>query len=528
MKSNSTLWKIGLASTLFFTGCLVKEGDTPSSNAMLSSSEEGSSSSVATFEQINLNNRMSEGQIDVFWAEPFFYHDVPENIVEGIKDTTYYPDKATCDTTSAEYTYSWTNYRYEPLYMSWEDYKSSFKNFEEQEFQNPGKIYTYKGNKFVHEEDHGVHVYKVEDPSNPEYLTFLKIPGNSDIAIRGDYLYANSFSNLIAFDVTDLENAKVEHIEVNAFLPTYRYGHKVFDSELGYAAQWRRDEVLEFECGLYPHMEYDVAMMDGDWALSSSSVAMPEQEVTSGVKTPTGQGGSLARFAFGEQNLYFVEHSILRSYNLDNPTQPTQVDSNLLGWGLETLFYNENRLFVGSQTGTYLFDLSNEDKPDHKSTFQHARSCDPIVVEGDMAYVTLRSGNACRNGNNQLDILDISDLSNPELIATHPMLNPAGLAVEDQTLYLCDGKDGIKTYDVSNPEDIDLLFHTDDYECEDVILQDDNLFFVGDFGWGDFTVLEDGSLDLVQFTESEGDIDDQIIDNGPILIDPMPIIEENS
>ena len=37
-------------------------------------------------------------------------------------------------------------------------------------------------------------------------------------------------------------------------------------------------------------------------------------------------------------------------------------------------------------------------------------SCDPVVVQGDYAFVTLRGGTECQGFSNQLDIIDISTL----------------------------------------------------------------------------------------------------------------------
>ena len=42
-----------------------------------------------------------------------------------------------------------------------------------------------------------------------------------------------------------------------------------------------------------------------------------------------------------------------------------------------------------------IYDLTEEQNPVCLSDFNHVRSCDPVVVQGDIAYVTLRSGSFC-------------------------------------------------------------------------------------------------------------------------------------
>ncbi|MBK8279937.1 MAG: hypothetical protein IPK94_07395 [Saprospiraceae bacterium] len=54
------------------------------------------------------------------------------------------------------------------------------------------------------------------------------------------------------------------------------------------------------------------------------------------------------------------------------------------------------------------------------STFSHARACDPVYVEGDIAYITLRNGTRCENFTNELDVVDITNITSPRLIKNTP------------------------------------------------------------------------------------------------------------
>ena len=72
-----------------------------------------------------------------------------------------------------------------------------------------GKIY-YKGDiLFVNEVFQGVHVIDNSDPSQPTFLAFIQIPGNKDIAMKGNILYADNVRDLIAIDLSDLNNPQV-------------------------------------------------------------------------------------------------------------------------------------------------------------------------------------------------------------------------------------------------------------------------------------------------------------------------------
>lgn len=88
--------------------------------------------------------------------------------------------------------------------------------------------------------------------------------------------------------------------------------------------------------------------------------------------------------------------------------------------------------------------------------FSHLMGCDPVVADDKYAYVTLRSGTTCRNTSlNQLDVVDISDLRSPKLVKSYPMQSPHGLGKDGNTLFICEGKSGLKVYDAANVNTID-------------------------------------------------------------------------
>ena len=94
--------------------------------------------------------------------------------------------------------------------------------------------------------------------------------------------------------------------------------------------------------------------------------------------------------------------------------------------------------------GMYIYDISNPELPELVSEFQHGTACDPVVVDDTYAYVTLRGGNLCGATESGLYIIDIQDLTQPELKVIYPMDEPYGLGVKDELLFICDGASGLK------------------------------------------------------------------------------------
>jgi hypothetical protein len=184
----------------------------------------------------------------------------------------------------------------------------------------------------------------------------------------------------------------------------------------------------------------------------------------------TGTGGSMARFTIVEPFLYALHDSYIQLVRIDDPVNPSLWSKVDVGWGIETIFPYGDYLFIGSTTGLFIYDNTDPENPTRLSAFAHVTSCDPVVVQGDYAYVTLRAGSFCRGGVNRLDILDVADLTDPLMVESYSMQGPFGLAIDGSTLFVCDGVAGLKVYDVTDPMNIDLLAFETSNETYDVIL----------------------------------------------------------
>lgn len=194
----------------------------------------------------------------------------------------------------------------------------------------------------------------------------------------------------------------------------------------------------------------------------------------------TGVGGSTARFAVAGDYLYTVNASTLEIFDVSNPDLPNKVNSQEVGFGIETIFPYEDHLFIGAQTGMYIYDIKNPAKPVKLSLYEHIYTCDPVVVDGDYAYVTLHSADSwCGRWADELHIIDISNLNSPKLLTTYTMENPLGLGVDGNTLFVCD--EGLKVYDITDKTNIVLKQHFS-ISANDVIPYKDLLLVIGDNG----------------------------------------------
>lgn len=170
----------------------------------------------------------------------------------------------------------------------------------------------------------------------------------------------------------------------------------------------------------------------------------------------TGTGGSLAAMTIINNFLYVIDNQSITVFNLSDAEKPEQVgDAIDIGFGIETLFSRGNRLFIGSQTGMFIYDITNPANPQRLAEHTHFYGCDPVVANDSIAFVTVRSAEACRGfiEVNQLEVVDVTDPAQPSNLEFIELNNPAGLGLDGNYLFVTDGDEGIKVFDVSTPYD---------------------------------------------------------------------------
>ncbi len=383
----------------------------------------------------------------------------------------------------------------EPVYLPTEEFKSAVKTESAKIMSTTGKIYFYQDYIFVNEKFAGIHVIDNSDPAKPINSKFISIPGNIDMAVKDDVLYADSYTDLIAINISDINTISVKKRFSDIFpfsLPptdnNYQLGQ--IDPEKGVVIGWKVKRISEkyVEPKYYPYY-YDVMFSDAS--------------TSNGIKASgggTGKAGSMAKFMINTNTLYTLDsNSSLRLFDISNPDQISKNGQLNVGWGMETLFVHESNLFIGARNGMYIFDITNPFSPQLVSQYSHFVSCDPVVVNGNYAYITLRAGNFCGQNTSQLDIVDLSDITNPTLLKSYGMDNPYGLGIDDELLFVCDGTAGLKIYDASDPLNLgsNLLKVYSDMTPYDVIPLGNILVVIGTDGLFQYDYSDINNIQLL-------------------------------
>lgn len=361
------------------------------------------------------------------------------------------------DTCRQTFTYT----MYVPVYKTNEEVRANIKNQPGREMERPGKLFIKGHYIFLNEVDKGIHVIDNSDASNPRNISFIEIPGNVDLAVKGNILYADMYTDLVTIDISNPENVSLKKVLEGVF--PFRYYHSSFalDSTKVIAEWVHRDTTIIQECNNFSGFWGDRNML----AFSNTS----SSESKGGAGSPYGMGGSMARFSVVHERLYTVSDQDLTVFNIQNMVEPAYNGKVNIGQRIETLYPFKNNLFIGSASGMFIYDISNADNPKLTGQFGHVQSCDPVIADDEYAYVTLRSGTECQGFTNQLEVLKLNALTNPSLVKIYTLTNPHGLSKDGNLLFICDGSDGLKVFNASSPSNIYLVKHLTGLTTYDVI-----------------------------------------------------------
>jgi hypothetical protein len=391
-----------------------------------------------------------------------------------------------------------------PVYMDRNEFKNAVKVSGSTDIVRPGKIYFMNDMIFINEALKGIHVIDNSDPSAPVFVSFIEIPGNVDMAIKDSILYADSFIDLVALNIGDIHNIR-EVGRVDSIFPyslpplTEENGLPMgtVDANAGIVVGWETKEVEEVVTtgnSRFPILWEGNFMAEDSYAGSKVSTSGDGSGNMS-----VGIAGSMARFTLNENFLYTVDQSNLKVFDIDELSSPLLISDEYIGWGVETIFPYRNKLFFGTQTGMIIYNITNPAAPVYISTYFHVTSCDPVVVEDNHAYVTLRAGNLCGEATSQLDVIDISDIQNPKWVQSYPMQEPYGLGIDNKTLFVCDGPAGLKVYNAENPKNLVKTAWFSDVQAFDVIPYNGILMMIGEGGLYQYNYYGSDSISLLSY-----------------------------
>ncbi|MEO5891783.1 MAG: hypothetical protein ABIQ31_16165 [Ferruginibacter sp.] len=385
-----------------------------------------------------------------------------------------------------------TTYTYfMPVYKAKTEVWKSIRSAAPQPLRQTGKLFLFGRYLFVNEVNKGVHIIDNINPRAPKNLSFIAIPGNLDIAVKNNTLYADLYTDMITIDISDPADIKLKKVSDRIF-PERDYDNGFAPDSTKYIIDWEKKVTT------------DSREFTADKAIGQAGQLFSSPQSYSNSGTVVGVSGSMARFTIVNNYLYTVSRSALTSFNISSSEDPVKELTQGLGWNIETIYPLKDKLFIGSQTGMFIYSITDPASPSFLGSFSHACFRDPVIADDQYAYVTLRATtaeSACWGTpaaqRNELDIVKISDLLQPSLVKIYDMEEPKGLSKDGNYLFICDGKGGLKIYNAANVLDIKKIKVISNIKPFDVICQDGLALVVAEEGIYQYDYTNINNVNLI-------------------------------
>jgi hypothetical protein len=141
---------------------------------------------------------------------------------------------------------------YRPIYVSAEQIKQ-VTTVAPQPLRKPGKIYVKGNYLFINEQGKGIHLIDNANPASPRKLSFINIPGNVDIAVKGNLMYADNGRDFVVLDISDPTQVTIQKRIENAFplqsFPPYINTYfECIDETKGVVIGWEKVKMSRPKC----------------------------------------------------------------------------------------------------------------------------------------------------------------------------------------------------------------------------------------------------------------------------------------
>ncbi len=381
------------------------------------------------------------------------------------------------------------------IYGDLEAVRSQPLNTAVRSVENPGKVFVGADFILLGEEEKGVHVINNSDINNPQFINFIDIPGNREFFVKGNFLYAESYYDLIKVDLTDLNNVQLVSRATNILQETIT--NNTGEALLGFTfAEVTKEFDIDSDI-------YDEVVTDQYIYYDFARQIIPKSAVPSSFAgNSNGTSGTVNRITHSQDHVYVISLNDMAIINDANYTMQS-VESNVFNnfpQAMETIFPYEDKLFVGSRTSMNIYDAVDPQNPIQIYNFEHATSCDPVLPTDEVAYITLRTADFsdCPGNTNSLVVLDIENLNNPREVTEINMLSPYGMSVIGNRLFVGEGDNGLTIFDVTDRQNPTEIKHDDTVKAFDIIAHPNNeniILIAGPNGLTQYT-MEGENVDL--------------------------------
>ena len=364
---------------------------------------------------------------------------------------------------------------------------------EKRTISDPGKVYVGNEALLIGEENVGIHVFDNRNPSNPINTLFLDIPFSKEFFVEGDFIYVESHYDMLKIDISNINNPSlVNRVE-------YAFSEPILNSQGEQLIGFHFEQVSE-SFDINDPIIRDLQESDILYFNYANELIPPSAVPVSFAGNGNGAIGAVNRIAWMNDHVYAIGLNKMTVFE-DAPSGLSFIQDFSAGWQMETIYPHDDYLYVGTRNSMTVFDATVPSNPQYVSEFWHATSCDPVFPCGEVAYVTLRTGDEamCPGDVNALVTLDINDPSIPQFVNEIEMESPFGLTMNENLLYVAEGEHGMKIFDATDKFNLAMIHHDESMAVYDIMphpVYEDYILTTGPDGINQYQTSSN-SFDLV-------------------------------
>ena len=330
--------------------------------------------------------------------------------------------------------------------------------------EDPGKIFIGESFLLIGEENEGIHVYDNSNPNNPVNVSFIQLPFTKEFYVENNTIYAESHYDFLKIDLNNInspvlvsrvENAFGDPITNDAGEVLIGFDYKVTTESF----KLNSPEARTLEDSYYLYYDY------------LNQLIPPSSVPSSFAGNSTQIKGTLNKIAIYDKHIYIIGDDNIYYFE-DGPTNMFYLNKVRLQNGLETIYSENNHLFIGTERSMVVVDVSSPSSPMVISEYWHPTSCDPVYPFGNVAYLTLRTDDfaGCNGNLNSLDVINISNINNPMPMYSIPMNSPYGMSMINNHLFVGEGINGLTVFNAADPTNLIHISNNEDIEAYDIMM----------------------------------------------------------
>jgi hypothetical protein len=146
---------------------------------------------------------------------------------------------------------NWPQDGYRPVYGTSADLEITWQT--SRDITHPGKIYVYGSYLLINEFQQGIHVYNNTNPAEPFAVGFIRISGNTDMAVKDDVLYADHAGDVVSITLSDFTTLTergrlpIDTWDTGVPPPAQSY-FECIDPSQGIVIAWKQTKLKNLEC----------------------------------------------------------------------------------------------------------------------------------------------------------------------------------------------------------------------------------------------------------------------------------------